>query len=142
MEGLREILRVSSRRVFIHNKSDYFVRPVAPCANFQIAGLDAHVNAGLSTVPTPDQEPDERGDACQEDWPGSWFMRPNEKWEMHLHLDFDKALAPGDYNFPLIVGVVGVKSDGQPTPTPVPLGVWTTKAPEPVGYNGPSAGGN
>ena len=113
VEGLREILRVSPRRVFIHNKSDYFLRPVAPCANFQIDGRDVHVNAGLNTMPAPDKEPEGRGDACQEDWPPGWRLAPGEKWEMDLRLDFDNALAPGDYSFEVVVGVLGAKADGQ-----------------------------
>lgn len=113
VEGLREILRVSPRRVFIHNKSDYFLRPIAPCSNFQIAGRDAHVNAGLNTMPAPGKEPEGRGDACQEDWPPGWRLAPGEKWEMHLRLDFDRTLAPDDYNFEVVVGVLGAKADGQ-----------------------------
>jgi hypothetical protein len=67
-------------------------------------------------MPVKDEEPDRRGDACEEDWPdvgSGWWMAPGEKWEMHLSVDFHRTVAPGDYNFDVVVGVVGGKSDPQ-----------------------------
>jgi len=113
VDGLREMVRVSPRRVVIHNKSDYHLRPIAPCAKFQISGRNAHVNAGLSTMPVKDEKPDSRGDACQEDWSSDWWMAPGEKWQMHLSVDFHNTVVPGDYHFDVVVGVMGVKSDPQ-----------------------------
>ena len=113
VDGLREMVRVSPRRVVIHNKSDYYLRPIAPCGKFQISGRNAHVNAGLSTMPVKDEKPDSRGDACQEDWSSDWWMAPGEKWQMHLSVDFHNTVAPGDYHFDVVVGVMGVKSDPQ-----------------------------